>query len=84
MEVAKTFAAKGATVAFHDPFVSMWRHNGHSLTRVEDLDAAVRGADLVVLLQPHRVYDIDALAVQSQLFFDTRGRATDADNVAHL
>ncbi len=84
VDVAKIFESKGAVVTFHDPFVSQWHHHGRNQARVDDLDAAVRSADLVVLLQPHRTYDVDALAAQSQLFFDTRGRAAHADNVAHL
>lgn len=84
VDVARAFEHKGADVSFHDPYVSTWRHNGHALGRVEDLDVAIREADLVVLLQAHRAYDVDGLARGAQLFFDTRGRATDAPNVAHL
>ncbi len=84
VDVARAFEHKGAQVSFHDPYVSTWRHNGAALTRVEDLDAAIRAADLVVLLQAHRAYDVDALAQEASLVFDTRGRAADAPNVARL
>lgn len=80
-DVAKMFQSRGAVVSFHDPFVPTWRINGMSLERVPDLAAAVAEADLVVLLQAHREYDIDALATSAQLFFDTRGRAHRSDHV---
>ncbi|MDO5712378.1 MAG: nucleotide sugar dehydrogenase, partial [Micrococcales bacterium] len=84
VDVARIFEAKGAIVSFHDPFVQDWRLNGHSLACVQDLETATREADLVVLLQQHRAYDIDRLAHSAALFFDTRGRAADAENVARL
>ena len=41
-----------------------------------DLEAAVADADVVVLLQHHRDYDVDALAARSRRFLDTRGVVT--------
>jgi UDP-N-acetyl-D-glucosamine dehydrogenase len=71
--LARELATLGATVAYHDPYVPRWRVNGSELTSVEDLDAAVADADLVILVQNHRVYDVDRLARAARLFFDTRG-----------
>jgi len=74
--VAQHLLSKGATVQFHDPRVSTWRVDDQSFESVTDLEAAVRAADIVVLLQSHREYDVDALAEQAAVFFDTRGKAT--------
>ncbi len=74
--VAQHLLAKGATVQFHDPRVSTWRVDDQTFESITDLEAAVRAADIVVLLQSHREYDVDALAEQAAVFFDTRGKAT--------
>ena len=82
--LAKRLAEKGATVQYHDPHVTEWRALGDRANRADDLDAAVAAADLVILLQNHRDYDVDALAAKSQRFFDTRGVATEGEKVARL
>src|SRR5690606_33706801 len=64
--VAKHLAEKGAEVAFHDPHVETWQTNGSSLQRVPDLDKALAEADLVMLLQHHREYDVDHLVATSK------------------
>ncbi|MCA5892725.1 nucleotide sugar dehydrogenase [Isoptericola sp. NEAU-Y5] len=74
--VAQNLIAQGADLVFHDPHVEQWRVNGDVLDRVEDLDTAVLGADLVILVQNHSAYDVDALAEKSARFFDTKGAST--------
>ncbi|MEE6283144.1 nucleotide sugar dehydrogenase [Georgenia sp. MJ170] len=82
--VAGRLIDKGATVAFHDPHVAIWKHHGTEQQRVADLDAAIAEADVVMLLQQHREYDVDDLAGKSKRFFDTRGAAADGPTVQHL
>jgi len=82
--VAKHLREKGAEVVFHDPHVELWQTNGSAQERVADLDRAVADADLVMLLQHHREYDIDQLAASARRFFDTRGVATDSPTVQRL
>jgi len=53
--------------------VEEWNVDGRELTCVSDLDDAVEGADVVVLLQRHREYDLDSLVSRSRLLFDTTG-----------
>lgn len=75
--LAKALQAHGAQVSFHDPNVTHWHVNtSQTLDRVEDLDAAIAGADLVIMVQDHTEYDIDALAKASKRFFDTKGKVT--------
>jgi len=50
---------------------------------VPDLDAALASADLVVLLQNHSDYDLDAIASKARRLFDTRG-AIDGSKVVRL
>jgi len=73
LAVAQRFLAKGAVVSYHDPRVEEWNVDGRELTCVSDLDDAVEGADVVVLLQRHREYDLDSLVSRSRLLFDTTG-----------
>lgn len=81
--LALSLERKGARVSFHDPHVSQWNlTDGDSLTRVDDLATAVNDADLVVLVQNHREYDIETLAESASLFLDTRGK-TDPGSTAH-
>lgn len=82
--VARHMLDKGADVRFHDPHVTTWSAFGDAVPRAEDLDTAIAEADLVVLLQNHREYDVDALAARSQRFFDTRGVAGASERVHAL
>jgi nucleotide sugar dehydrogenase len=82
--VAQKIAARGGVVSFHDPHVSNWRVDGEELKRVPDLDAALRGCDVAVLLQAHTSYDLDALTAAAPLVLDTRGRAPRTANVEVL
>jgi len=73
VDVAEELLRRGASLQFHDPHVDRWFLDSGERTRVEDLDEAVREADVVVLLQAHSDYDPDALAGAARAFFDTRG-----------
>ncbi|WP_426562379.1 nucleotide sugar dehydrogenase [Angustibacter sp. McL0619] len=79
--VARQLQALGAQLSYHDPHVTEWQVTGLDAKRVDDLDAAVAEADLVVLLQNHSSYDVDALANGSRRFFDTRGVSTNGNAV---
>jgi nucleotide sugar dehydrogenase len=76
--LARELSMLGAQVTYHDPYVPRWPVNGHEIPRVPDLESAVTAADLVILVQPHREYDLDALAGAARLLFDTRGVTTGA------
>jgi len=73
--LAKQLVAKGAQVRYHDPHVDHWGALGDAAVRVEDAGLAVAEADLTILVQNHREYDVASLAAQARLFFDTRGIA---------
>lgn len=74
----------GATVQFHDPFITEWSPDGVHVERCLDLQE-LGEFDVVVLLQPHHQYDVPAIASRSQLFFDTRGcTSTELPNTERL
>jgi UDP-N-acetyl-D-glucosamine dehydrogenase len=79
--LAQALLSSGADLRFHDPAVEEWRVDGAVLKRVDDLETSVREADLVILVQDHTAYDVDALVAQSQRFFDTKGASKDPNAV---
>ena len=90
--LARQLLATGANVVFHDPYVQHWNidnEHGHPadtdrvLESEADAIAAAKAADIVVLLMPHRSYDLDAIVSASVQVLDTRGRLT-AANVERL
>ena len=81
--VARRLIARGAVLTYHDPFVPAWWVDGVPVRRAEHLNAEVRAADLVIVLQDHAAYDFDMIARECQLMLDTRGRVR-GSNVAVL
>jgi len=73
--LAARLLAQGADVRFHDPHVDGWSVNGTDVPALE-LDKGLSEADVVVLLQPHREYDLEHLAARAGVLFDTRGVVT--------
>ena len=72
--IARRLLARGAVLAYHDPYVPDWSVDGQPVRRAADLDTEIVTADVVVLLQAHREYDLERIAAESRLFFDTRGK----------
>jgi UDP-N-acetyl-D-glucosamine dehydrogenase len=84
--LAAKLSAMGAEVRFHDPYVEVWNAAEHgqpeNLVKGEqDLDTAVREADVVVLVQAHSEYLSGAL--DGIRVFDTRG-ALSGESVERL
>lgn len=71
--VALGFLERGATVSYHDPFVSEFRLGQVSLPRRRSLGRAVADADLAVLLQDHSCYGDALLSNAACAVLDTRG-----------
>jgi UDP-N-acetyl-D-glucosamine dehydrogenase len=71
--LARELALLGAKVSYHDPYVEQWNIPGIDVARADDLELAVTSADLVILVQDHRDYQVDRLVDTAQQFFDTRG-----------
>ena len=82
--VARKLRARGAAVAYHDPHVPSWQVDGAEIPRAADLEAAVAAADLVILLQAHRDYDLPAIAATARLLLDTRGALPRTPATPHI
>lgn len=76
LPLADYLRSGGAVVEFHDPAVETWHVTGEELQRVPSLDKAVKEADVCILVQDHAAYDVDQLAKDAAIFFDTRGVTT--------
>jgi len=82
-EIGSRLIELGAQLAYHDPYVPQWRVLDRPVPRADSLWEAAAEADLTLLLQHHRTYDLQGLAVKAQLMLDTRG-ATPAGAAARL
>lgn len=74
-EIALRLMELGASVSYHDPYVPSWSVLDRPLPRADSLYDAAADADLTILLQQHRTYDLQGLSVKAQLLLDTRGAA---------
>ncbi|MFJ6573064.1 nucleotide sugar dehydrogenase [Streptomyces sp. NPDC091292] len=72
-EIATRLMELGASVSYHDPYVPAWNILDRPVPRADSLYEAAAEADLTLLLQHHRTYDLQGLSVKAQLLLDTRG-----------
>ncbi|POX55474.1 nucleotide sugar dehydrogenase [Streptomyces sp. Ru71] len=72
-EIATALMKLGAAVSYHDPLVPSWNVLDRPVPRADSLYEAAADADLTILLQQHRTYDLQGLSVKAQLLLDTRG-----------
>ncbi|MFC3578318.1 nucleotide sugar dehydrogenase [Streptomyces yaanensis] len=72
-EIALRLMELGASVSYHDPHVPAWSVLDRPIPRADSLYEAAAHADLTILLQQHRTYDLQGLSVKAQLLLDTRG-----------
>ncbi len=72
-EIATRLMELGASVSYHDPHIPSWNVLDRPVPRADSLYEAAAEADLTILLQNHRTYDLQGLSVKAQLLLDTRG-----------
>jgi UDP-N-acetyl-D-glucosamine dehydrogenase len=77
LKVITYLLRRGASVSYHDPYVARVTVNGGFLPRSQLTGRAVRAADVVAILTPHSVYDLDWIAEQAPLVFDARNAYAD-------
>jgi len=71
--VAEHLQAKGAHITYHDPYVPTWHLTTGDLTCEPNLDTAAKNADLIIILQAHKTYNLPNLTTTSTPILDTRG-----------
>jgi len=79
--IERKLAGAGAIVRYDDPYVSRWAVDGHGVARW-----AGGKADLVIVLQPHRDFDLHAIGLGSHgpLVLDCSGRVPAGPGVSAL
>ncbi|MFJ4983751.1 nucleotide sugar dehydrogenase [Streptomyces sp. NPDC088732] len=82
-EIGARLIELGAQLSYHDPYAPEWRVLDRPVPRADSLWEAAAQADLTVLLQHHRTYDMQGLSAKAQLMLDTRG-ATPVGAAARL
>ncbi len=83
--LAKVLLSRGADLRFQDPYVQAWSPNGVSVPVAgADLAEAAAAADICVLLQDHRDFDLSVLAGSGTRVLDTRGVMAASASVERL
>ncbi|RPI25574.1 MAG: nucleotide sugar dehydrogenase [Actinobacteria bacterium] len=71
LQVARLLTDRGALLTACDPLLGQLPMPG--ITMVDDPVAAAAVSDIVIVLTPHRVFDLDAITAAAPLLLDTRG-----------
>ena len=72
LDIIHLLQAKGATVAYHDPYVPSFNYEGVAMASVTDLEQAVAAADCVLVATDHDAYDRATIRRLATLIVDTR------------
>ena len=74
LDVIGLLQKKGAVVEYHDPYISHIHHeyDGWQMESVTDLTGAIKGADVVVIVTNHKIYDYNMIMESARLIFDSR------------
>jgi UDP-N-acetyl-D-glucosamine dehydrogenase len=72
LDILHLLEAKGADVAYHDPHVPAFNHDGITMTSVPELGPALDAADCVVIVTDHSAYDWTDVAERAAVVVDTR------------
>lgn len=88
LRVIECLEARGAEVAYFDPFVSSYRYKGEERFSIAELTAeALASADLVMVTCAHTSVDYDFVQANARLVFDTKNVMKDVaprDNIEVL
>jgi len=72
LKIIAQLQRRGASVAFHDPYVPSITVDGTTMSRSDLSQSAVEGADCVAILTPHKAYDLEWIADNARMVFDAR------------
>jgi UDP-N-acetyl-D-glucosamine dehydrogenase len=71
--VMESLLRRGADLSFHDPYVrEVTLDGGRTLPRSELTQRLVATADCVAILTPHSAYELDWIADNASMVFDSR------------
>ncbi len=73
LPLARLLLARGANLAYFDPYAPSWTVDSTPVPSAASLSEALATADIVILLQAHTCYDLEVINQRSALLLDTRG-----------
>jgi UDP-N-acetyl-D-glucosamine dehydrogenase len=80
LDVIRLLEARGATVAYHDPFIAKFREDGHDRASVPLNAAELKRADAVVIVTDHTSIDYQMIVDQAAVVVDTRNATAGVRN----
>jgi UDP-N-acetyl-D-glucosamine dehydrogenase len=84
LEIIDLLRAKGAEVAYHDPFVATVTVGGATVRSIEWTEAALSHRDVVVITTAHSTYDWATIVRDAPLVVDTRNATGSLPAAPHL
>lgn len=84
LDIIAALKLKGADVQYHDPHVPTIREDGWEMASVADLEAALAGADCVVVVTDHSAYEWEMIGQRASLVVDTRAVISQAAKLRGL
>ncbi len=86
LRVIELLIEKNASVSYHDPYIPEIKEGNTRIKSVKLESKALSNYDCVVITTDHTCYDLNSIAKNSKLVFDTRGCTTGikADNIIRL
>jgi UDP-N-acetyl-D-glucosamine dehydrogenase len=75
LDVMRLLEERGADVSYHDPFVPMFREEGHERHSVPLTASELESADAVVIVTDHSTLDYQFILDHATLVVDTRNAA---------
>jgi UDP-N-acetyl-D-glucosamine dehydrogenase len=80
LDVIRLLEGRGATVAYHDPFIPKFREDGRDRTSVPMNAAELKRADAVVIVTDHTSIDYQLIVDQAAVVVDTRNATAGVRN----
>ena len=82
LDVIRLLEARGATVAYHDPFIPKFREEGHEWSSVPLTTAELKRSDAVVIVTDHSAIDYQLIVDHAAVVVDTRNATAGVRNPA--
>jgi UDP-N-acetyl-D-glucosamine dehydrogenase len=80
LDVIRLLETRGATVAYHDPFIPKFREDGRDRASVPMNAAELKRADAVVIVTDHTSIDYQLIVDQAAVVVDTRNATAGVRN----
>lgn len=79
LKVIDNLVKNDADIIYNDPFIPEFTHNNIKYVS-QDLDKAVKNADIVIITTDHSSYDYEKIASEAKIIYDTRNAMKDVKN----